>query len=325
MKQSEFFAPAPLVAVAVLGLNDHLGKPVFHNAVTGKLTDLAACFFLPLLVSTLLRPLWRRDAQRLLFAALFAGGVYAAIKLSLTADAWLGAALALVGRPLGIPDAVFTRDLTDLLALVMVPVAYWYGRRRLGRPAATRPRWLLRGPALGATLLLLAAESPPNKCDTRSAPVTFRVGGECGQAGIIVVQGEGFDGDLQAANGKATVGAQHGQYIGSACPFRLDTGEWYLEGDVCLPPTPDGGAPDAGAGDAGGDAGALAGDGGAFAGDAFAGDSGGLPPGSGAGGGYCPPQQHRRCDVTLENGELWMACQRGGPTCRARLTVVEGQ
>ena len=43
----EFFAPLPLAAVALLVVNDTWLKPAFHNALTGKLSDVAVCFMMP--------------------------------------------------------------------------------------------------------------------------------------------------------------------------------------------------------------------------------------------------------------------------------------
>jgi hypothetical protein len=304
--RSEFFAPAPLAAVALVGLNDHLWKPRFHNAVTGKLTDVALCFFFPLLLSVLLRPLWRADRGRLLFAAAATALLFTALELSAAADAALTAAVAVVGRSFGVGLAPFTRDLTDLLALGMVPVAYWYGRRRTGKAArpwswaSARASWWWRAPALAGTLVLLTAESPL-LCDEYSAPVPFRVSDGCGAAGIMVVESNSETGHLDAFNGDALVGAATGRYQGGECPFRLDQGGWYLVGTACPAATPDGGlGPDAGGS---GDAGASA--------DASA----------SAGPAGCPESARRRCEAKLENGELWLSCSGAGPTCRARLTV----
>src|SRR6185369_4359506 len=96
---SEFFAPAPLGAVALLALNDHVWKARFHDAVTGKLSDVALCFFLPLLLSAVLRPIWPAHRPRLAFAAALAAVVFVTLELSLTADAWLSAAVGAVGTP----------------------------------------------------------------------------------------------------------------------------------------------------------------------------------------------------------------------------------
>jgi hypothetical protein len=304
MRRSEFFAPAPLSAVMVLALNDHLGKPLFHNAITGKLTDLALCFFAPLLLSALLRPLWRNDRRRLVGAALMVTGIYVLLELSGRADACLTAAVAMFGRPLGFGLQPFTRDASDLLALAMVPLAVWYGRRRVERTGAG-PSRSLRALALSGTLLLLVAEESPPLCDRHSAPVTFRVSDGCGPPGIIVVSAELDRGDLTAANGGALLGAGRGQYHGGACPFRLDQGGWFLLADDCPEPTPDGASGDAGT------AGATPGD---------AGLDASLP--RDAASRSCRDEERRRCQAALEGAELWLTCTGAGPSCRAKLTVV---
>src|SRR5262249_33770686 len=51
---AELGAAPPLGAVCLLVANDHQFKRLFHNAFTGKLSDIAICFLLPLLVSAAL-------------------------------------------------------------------------------------------------------------------------------------------------------------------------------------------------------------------------------------------------------------------------------
>jgi len=324
VKRSPFFAPAPLLAVAVLAVNDHALKDRFHNAVTGKLTDLALCFFFPLLLSVLLRPLIRGDRARMTSTAIVTALLYTVLELWAPAGDWLTAAVAVVGRPLGFGLTPFTRDPTDLLALAMVPLAWSYGVRRLEGPPAARPApWLLRASALAGTLVFLVAESPPADCDHRSAAITFRVSGECGAPGIIVIHSDNYDSDLTAHNGDAVLGASRGKYQGAHCPFRLDLGSWYLETDRCRAGPRDAGESDGNAADAG-DAGAAdAGDAAAGA-DAGAADGGTPGPRFDAAPPTCGPE--RRCTATEEGGALWISCQEGtaAPTCKARLTVVEG-
>ncbi len=50
----EFFAPVPLAAVALLAANDHFLKAWWPGFVTGKLSDISGCFFLPLFLSAFL-------------------------------------------------------------------------------------------------------------------------------------------------------------------------------------------------------------------------------------------------------------------------------
>jgi hypothetical protein len=283
-RPSEFFAPAPLAAVALLGVNDHLLKPLLHDALTGKLSDLALAFFLPLLISALLRPLWAADRSRLLAGALLAAALFTVLELSLTADRWFSAALATLAGPFGIRGAVFTRDPSDLLALALVPVAVWYGRRRLAGTAPA-PSRVIRAAALVATSLLLAATSRLPDCDRWAAPVTFRVEGDCGPPGVVVVEGNGALSLVTVYNGDAVFGAAMGPYRGGACPIRLAEGGWTFTGRRC---------------------------------------TGGADAGTGDGGAACEAQRTCRAALD-GGGELWVTCETedGRTGCRSRLTLVQ--
>jgi hypothetical protein len=134
----EFFAPAPLLAVALMGLNDAYLKYRFHNALTGKLSDLAGCFFLPLFVSALLAlvtPL--RLATRLGIGATVTVVLFGAIKLSQPVGDNVCLAMDWVGRRVGTGCGRIIADRSDLLALPCVLLAllqgYWSHR-----PVATQ-------------------------------------------------------------------------------------------------------------------------------------------------------------------------------------------
>ncbi len=184
----EFLAPAPLLAVALMWCNDHIFKAAFHNEVTGKLSDLAFCFFGPLFGSALLGLLIPgAEKIRLAIAAVGSASLFTVLELSTGAQNILRRAFEFAGlHGLG-----FTRDLTDLGALLMIPLAIWYGLRRLRRGSvATLSSRVVRGGALGATLLVLAAESPPDQtCYEWAQPMLFSVAGDCGPAGLVVVGG----------------------------------------------------------------------------------------------------------------------------------------
>lgn len=130
----EFFAPASLAAVVVMGVNDHILKARLHNALTGKLSDVAGCFFLPLFVSAVLGLIggWRLR-PRIAVGGVLTALIFTTLELSTGADALFGRVVALVGGPLGIKGASMTRDLTDLWALVFVPAGCLYGLNRAGR------------------------------------------------------------------------------------------------------------------------------------------------------------------------------------------------
>jgi hypothetical protein len=126
----EFFAIPPLLAVAVLAVNDAFLKPLFHNALTGKLSDFAGCFFLPLYASALLALVspWSRD-RRLALGAAFTVLLFAPIKLWAPAGDAVVALLTPLAHPLGLASLRIVADPTDLWALLMVPLALAFGRR----------------------------------------------------------------------------------------------------------------------------------------------------------------------------------------------------
>jgi hypothetical protein len=126
----EFFALPPRVAVAVLGVYDAVLKPMFHNALTGKISDFAGCFFFPLYVSALLSLFGAAPReQRLLVGAAFTVLLFAPVKLSAAAGAALCALLLPIAQLLGISSLRIVADPTDLWALLMVPLAVAFGRR----------------------------------------------------------------------------------------------------------------------------------------------------------------------------------------------------
>ena len=128
----EFLAPAPLCAVAVMALNDFALKPAFHNALTGKLSDFALCFFLPLYLSALAGLALAAPARlRLLAGAGATALAFAALKLSPAAARAFTRALGALLGPAGLGTLRAAVDPTDLIALPMVLVALWYARRHL--------------------------------------------------------------------------------------------------------------------------------------------------------------------------------------------------
>jgi hypothetical protein len=330
---AELFAPLPLAAAALLALNDHWLKARFHDAVTGKLSDVAICFFLPLFVSALMGPLLRaRPRARLALASLIAVAVFAAQELSPAAGRLFAAARTLVLAPVvSVHGAVFTRDLTDLFALALVPCAYLYGGRRLER-AARRPTLARRAGASLALLagtVLLTATTAPDLCDAYTAPLAFHVEGDCGPPGIIVVEADRDRGQLHVS-GDRSIGGCEGNYFGGACPYQLSKGGWYVDapfdtgGGAALPLPPR---------DAGADLATspLEPVPGADAGGAGTGSDAGSAPGAGTLCAEVAPRPGystvmRRCTAALEGEELWVTCRRtdtNAALCRAKLTVVE--
>jgi hypothetical protein len=144
----EALHPVTLAAVIVLVVNDWVLKPRFHNAVTGKLSDLAGLAFAPVLLSaaiglalhaaTLLGarvdPSLSRRRLVLCCAATAAG--FALVKLCPDVASVIA---GMIGH-----HAEFYPDLTDLFALPCVLVALWIGRDELRRVPLGRPYALHR-------------------------------------------------------------------------------------------------------------------------------------------------------------------------------------
>ena len=139
-RSGEFFAPLPLAAVGLMLINDRCLKSAFHNDVTGKLSDVAVCFFMPLFVSEVVGIVFGvAPRTRLLASAVFVSLLYAGLEVVPPVTKCALRVLALVGPALGI-DRPFkmTSDWSDLACLVFVPMAVLYGRRRLATIGARR-------------------------------------------------------------------------------------------------------------------------------------------------------------------------------------------
>lgn len=123
----ELIHPVPLLAVALLLVNDHLlkGAGVLPGWLTGKLSDFAGLLFFPLLLTATYRTgRWlarKRDVRltppmlRVALAVTAAG--FTALKISPAIAAAAGA----------------IADPTDLAALVMLVPAWLLGRREIAR------------------------------------------------------------------------------------------------------------------------------------------------------------------------------------------------
>lgn len=162
--------PLPLLAVALLAVNDHVlkGLPGAPSWLTGKLSDVAGLFFFPLLLVVLgnlaalalalllpgrpafaptRRVLLMLASPRLhhvLWAAGLTGAAFAAVQMLPWAARAYGAASALcMGKPGHI--ARVTMDVTDLAALLVLPVCVWWARGQLGRVPPGRLRCIRAG------------------------------------------------------------------------------------------------------------------------------------------------------------------------------------
>jgi hypothetical protein len=109
-------SPAFVAALALLVVNDVALKPLLHNAVTGKLSDFAGLFALALFVATF----WPRQSR---VGAWVIALAFAYWKTRY-AEPLIGALNAVSPVALG-----RTVDLTDLVALPMIPLAVWAAPR----------------------------------------------------------------------------------------------------------------------------------------------------------------------------------------------------
>lgn len=130
-------SPAFIVALILLVANDFALKPLFHNALTGKLSDFAGLFALTLFAATL----WPRHRLLASWAIAAAFTFWKTSYAEPLIEALNDVSPLTFGR---------TVDLTDLMALPMIPVAVWAAPRL---PTWRWPRLL----QLGLVALALVA------------------------------------------------------------------------------------------------------------------------------------------------------------------------
>ncbi len=133
----EFFHPLPILALVVLGVNDHLLKGWAPGWITGKLSDFAGLFYFPLLLtatwdtlSTLAGRPARLTRQKLIVAMVLTGTAFSLLKCS----QWVAAMAAQAMTCLGLPERIPITDPTDLVALSSLVGTWLHGRRFLEPP-----------------------------------------------------------------------------------------------------------------------------------------------------------------------------------------------
>ena len=152
--------PASLASIGVLLLNDHVLKAAFGTWWTGKLSDVAGLVFAPALLAVGAALLAPRARPRALAAATIAttGAAFAVVKATAAGAAAASATLSTLAGP-----SVVRPDLTDLLALPALALAYLAFRASLRhRAASPRPLASRLGTALivgTATAATLATSS----------------------------------------------------------------------------------------------------------------------------------------------------------------------
>jgi hypothetical protein len=149
MPVEEFAHPWPLMAMALLGVNDHLlkGSGWLPGWLTGKLSDFAGLLFFPLFVTaaadTLLYLTFRVSGGRTPRYSLKMWKVYAAVAFTAIlfvplklSDTW-GTLYIQAMHVLDVLDWFggfqVTKDPTDIMAVAVFPLVIWLGRRFVRR------------------------------------------------------------------------------------------------------------------------------------------------------------------------------------------------
>jgi hypothetical protein len=133
----------PILALGLLVVNDTVLKPTFRSELTGKLSDIAVCFLMPLFLSELLGiALAVRPTIRLWLGAAVTAALYTLLEVCPPFTRLVLDLLSAIGPALGIHRPFrMTSDVTDLFCLALIPLAVVYGRRRLrSGPGAKAPR-----------------------------------------------------------------------------------------------------------------------------------------------------------------------------------------
>jgi hypothetical protein len=124
-----FFHPLPLLAVALMFLNDHFLKYQFPGFITGKLSDFLGVFYFPLLLSVLFLmilkfkdPESRFSAPILLAMILITDVVFVLAKVTPSGNHIVTSVLDIFVK------SDLKQDPSDLLALLMNPVTYFFGK-----------------------------------------------------------------------------------------------------------------------------------------------------------------------------------------------------
>ena len=145
----EFLHPLPLLAMALLAVNDHWlkGSGVLPGWLTGKLSDFAGLIFFPLFVTAFVNSVmfivfrlvksatinYSFSRAKLVAAIAFTAAIFVPLQLS----TWWASMWEVVLERLDVfnlfPGFSVTADPTDLAALAVFPLVYWHGLRTLRR------------------------------------------------------------------------------------------------------------------------------------------------------------------------------------------------
>jgi hypothetical protein len=138
MKTSFMVRPLPLLAVAVLVVNDHLLKQCFPGVITGKLSDFAGLFFFPLFLVDAMGLVRKTSRVTLVGACIATAVVFALVKTTALGHSVYCIGLGALQAPIrgSFHRVRMTMDATDLVALVSCLAAYVYAAPRY-RPSVS--------------------------------------------------------------------------------------------------------------------------------------------------------------------------------------------
>ncbi len=149
--------PLFLLSLVALIINDHVLKAAIPSVLTGKLSDFAGLFVFPIFIAVIGQRIFH-SRRRLLILHLVVAIVFLLFKVAPIELLWTKI-LTVASLPL--PDR--TKDVTDLIALSILPISYWFiihrskyiSKRDLGRYAAWRKAGIL-----GITAMAIMATTP---------------------------------------------------------------------------------------------------------------------------------------------------------------------
>lgn len=211
-------SPAFLLALLVLGVNDHVLKAAFPGWVTGKLSDVAGVFAFAVFLGVAL-------GGRRVAGAVAAGALFAAWKSPLATPA------IAAWNALPLLDVARVMDATDLVALaVLVPAA----RMRLA-PARVPARALRPAVALASVVLFAATTLRPPLLPA-AVPHTWTAAQGVGEARTLLAARGDTSGGVFAAVGEWSF--ERDAYVGVSGR----EGECRYDGTVRIEARPGGGS-----------------------------------------------------------------------------------
>ena len=153
------FHPFFLSSLTILLINDLILKSHYPGWLTGKLSDFAGLVVLVFLLCSL-RGRDRVTREYVLLVHILLGLSFALLKV-LPIDVWLSS----LSYRTGIPGGIIVKDVSDLLALAVLPVCYWLLSRRTTESSqvlnSSQTMRALRMGTLSVASFAVLATTPP--------------------------------------------------------------------------------------------------------------------------------------------------------------------